>query len=208
MQPTSEKLKFFVEIFESDIAPFYEKHEQTFDLESFHGRFHVLRCLFLVDKLDRFYRSVGLTYDVDRAYYAVLFHDIARQGNGWDEWEEDSAERCYTYLLSKGKSEEEARSTSQLILKEKPFTLEGQILYDVDVLDYNRFFVLPFQRDFFDEQKLIVGSNRDCSGSVDPGFRRYLIDYAQKLVQLTEVISVNTTTPVLIKQFLTIYNQN
>lgn len=207
MQPPSEKFKQFLQIFESDIAPFYEKHEKTFDLESFHGRFHILRCLFLVDKLDRFYRSVGLTYDVDRAYYAVLFHDIARQGNGWDEWEEDSAERCYTYLLSKGKSEKEARSISQLILKEKPFTLEGQILYDVDVLDYNRFFALPFQRNFFDEKRLIVGSERDCSGIVEPGFRRHVIDYAQMLVRLTEVIPVSTSTPELIMQFVEIYYQ-
>ena len=160
-----------------------------------------------MDKLDRFYCSVGLKYDVDRAYYAVLFHDIARQGNGWDEWEEDSAERCYTYLLGIGKSEEEARNTSQLILKEKPFTLEGQILYDVDVLDYNRFFALPFQRNFFDEKRLIIGSERDCSGIVEPGFRRSVIDYAQKLVPLTEVISVKTNTSELIKQFLTIYVQ-
>lgn len=208
MQLPSKKLELFLQIFENDVAPFYEKHEQTFDLESFHGRFHILRCLFLVDKLDHFYLSLGLTYDIDRTYYAVLFHDIARQGNGWDEWEEDSAERCYSYLLSVGKSEEEARSISQLILKETPFTLEGQMLYDVDVLDYNRFFALPFQRNFFDEKRLKVASEKDCSGSVDLGFRKSLIDYAQKLVQLTEVISVNTTTPVLIKQFLTIYNQN
>ena len=106
----SKKLELFLQIFENDVAPFYEKHEQTFDLESFHGRFHILRCLFLVDKLDHFYLSLGLTYDIDRAYYAVLFHDIARQGNGWDEWEEDSAEHCYTYLLSFGKTEEEART--------------------------------------------------------------------------------------------------
>lgn len=203
----SKKLELFLQIFENDVAPFYEKHEQTFDLESFHGRFHILRCLFLVDKLDHFYLSLGLTYDIDRAYYAVLFHDIARQGNGWDEWEEDSAERCYTYLFSKGKSEEEARSISQLILKEKPFTLEGQILYDVDVLDYNRFFALPFQCNFFDEKRLIVGSERDCSGIIEPGFRKHLIYVAQQLVIMTEVISVNTTTPDLIKQFVEIYYQ-
>ena len=207
MKPTSEKLQLFITIFEKDIAPYYQAHEQTFDLESFHGRFHILRCLFLVDKLDRFYRSVGLNYDVDRAYYAVLFHDIARQGNGWDEWEEESSKRCYTYLLENGKPEEEARSISQLILKETPFTLEGQMLYDVDVLDYNRFFALPFQRDFFDEKRLIVGSDRDCTGIVEPGFRRHVIDYAQKLVKATEVISVKTSTTELIKQFLTIYDQ-
>jgi len=203
----SKKLELFLQIFENDVAPFYEKHEQTFDLESFHGRFHILRCLFLVDKLDRFYRSVGLNYDIERAYYAVIFHDIARQGNGWDEWEEESAERCYAYLLENGKSEEEARSISQLILKEKPFTLEGQILYDVDVLDYNRFFALPFQRNFFDEKRLIVGSGRDCTGIIEPGFRRHVIDYAQKLVQETEMIPVKTSTSELIKQFWTIYDK-
>jgi hypothetical protein len=207
MNPTSEKLHFFLSIFEKEIAPFYQAHEQTFDLESFHGRFHILRCLFLVDKLDRFYRSVGLNYDVDRAYYAVLFHDIARQGNGWDEWEEESAQRCFSYLEGVGKSEEEANNTSRLILKETPFCLEGQLLYDVDVLDYNRFFALPFQRDYFDQTRLIVGSERDCTSIIEPGFRQHIIDYAQKLVQETEVIPVKTSTSELIKQFWTIYDQ-
>jgi hypothetical protein len=207
MNPVSNKLAFFLSIFEKDIAPFYERHEHTFDQESFHGRFHILRCLFLVDKIDRFYRSVGLNYDIDRTYYAVLFHDIARQGNGWDEWEEESAERCYSYLLCKEKSEEEARTISCLILKEIPFTLEGQILYDVDVLDYNRFFTFPFHQNLFDENRLIIGSEKDCTGIIEPGFRRHLIHYAQKLVQQTETIPITNSTNDLIKKFLEVYEQ-
>ena len=201
----SKKLELFLQIFEDDVAPFYEKHEQTFDLESFHGRFHILRCLFLVDKLDHFYLSVGLTYDIDRAYYAVLFHDIARQGNGWDEWEEDSAEICFDYLKKEGFTIKEAEEISRLILKEAPFTLEGQILYDVDVLDYNRFFWFPQEENLFDQSKLIVASERDLTDVVDVSFRKQLIQLAQDLVVFTENIQVNTLTKELINKVYTYY---
>jgi hypothetical protein len=207
MKPLSLKLDYFLKVFENDISPFYEKHEQTFDLESFHGRFHILRCLFLVDKLDRFYTSFGLQYDVDKAYYSVLFHDIAREGNGIDEWEEQSATRCYAYLISIGKSEEDALAISRLILKEKPFTLEGQILYDVDVLDYNRFFTFPFYRHLFDEKRLLVGSEKDCVGIVELGFRRHIIRFAQDMVSYSEKIPVETSTSELMKQYLIFYTR-
>jgi hypothetical protein len=35
----SKKLELFLQIFEDDVAPFYVKHEQTFDLESSMGDF-------------------------------------------------------------------------------------------------------------------------------------------------------------------------
>ena len=49
------KLDHFLKIFEDDVADYYQRHEETFDLESFHGRFNILRCLILVDTLDKFY---------------------------------------------------------------------------------------------------------------------------------------------------------
>ena len=121
------ELSHFLQIFKKDIAPYYRKHEETFDLESFHGRFHILRCLLLVDKLNQFYTSKGVKLQIEKAYYAVLFHDIARQGNGYDEWENQSSEHCYKYLKSQNRVEDESFQISRLILKQAPFILEGQI---------------------------------------------------------------------------------
>jgi hypothetical protein len=199
------KLDHFLKIFEQDVAPFYHKHEETFDLESFHGRFHILRCLILVDTLDKFYTLNGLTYDIDKAFYAVLFHDIAREGNGCDEWEEDSAEICFDYLKKEGFTNQEANEISRLILKETPFTLEGQILYDVDVLDYNRFFWFPHEEALFDQRKLFVASENDCTKINDEEFRIEIIKKAQALVIFTENIPINISTNDLINKVHSFY---
>ena len=199
------KLVHFLKIFEKDVAPFYKKHEETFDLESFHGRFHILRCLFLVDTLDKFYILNGLKYDIEKAYYAVLFHDIAREGNGYDQWEEDSTEICFDYLKKDGYTIEEATQISRLILKESPFTLEGQILYDVDVLDYNRFFWFPHEEELFDKRKLIAASSNDCAKVNDEKFRIEIIKKAQSLVIFTENIPINISTNDLINKVYSFY---
>ncbi len=196
------KLDHFLKIFEKDVAPYYLKHEQTFDLESFHGRFHILRCLLLVDVLDEFYTSKNIKLDIDKAYYAVLFHDIAREGNGYDEWEVESSEICFDYLKKEGYTIKEATQISRLILKETPFTIEGQILYDVDVLDYNRFFWFPQEEELFDQSKLIVASLNDCSGIENEKFRVEIIKFAQELVVFTDAIAVNTSTNELINKLL------
>ena len=199
------KLNHFLKIFEKDVAPYYQNHEATFDLESFHGRFHILRCLLLVDTIDSYYSSKKIKLDIDKSYYAVLFHDIAREGNGYDEWELESAETCFDYLKKEGLTIKDAAEISRLILKETPFTLEGQILYDVDVLDYNRFFWFPQEKKLFDQSKLIIASERDVSDVINESFRNQLIQLAQDLVVFTENIQVNTPTTELINKVYTYY---
>ncbi len=199
------KLDHFLKIFEDDVADYYQRHEETFDLESFHGRFHILRCLLLVDTLDKFYSSKKIELDIDKAYYAVLFHDSAREGNGYDEWELESAEKCFDYLKKEGFTILEAEEISRLILKETPFSLEGQILYDVDVLDYNRFFWFPHEEALFDQSKLIVATERDLTGIIDIAFRKQLIKLSQSLVVFMENSKVNTPTPELINKVYTYY---
>ena len=159
----------------------------------------------MVDVIDRFYSSKKIKLDIDKAYYAVLFHDISREGNGYDEWELESSETCFDYLKKEGYTIQEAKEISRLILKEIPFTLEGQILYDVDVLDYNRFFWFPQEENLFDQSKLIVASERDLTDVVDVSFRKQLIQLAQDLVVFTENIKVNTLTKELINKVYTYY---
>ncbi len=54
----------------------YQKHEQTFDLESFNGRFHILRCLLLADCIHQYYENKALDLDIQKSYYAILFHEF------------------------------------------------------------------------------------------------------------------------------------
>ena len=114
-------------------------------------------------------------------------------------------EICFDYLKKEGFTIKEAEEISRLILKETPFTLEGQILYDVDVLDYNRFFWFPQEENLFDQSKLIVASERDLTDVVDVSFRKQLIQLAQDLVVFAENIQVNTPTSELINKVYTFY---
>jgi hypothetical protein len=51
----SSQLNNALIIFKDEIASLYQKHEETFDLASFHGRFHILRCLLLADAIHQYY---------------------------------------------------------------------------------------------------------------------------------------------------------
>ena len=200
----TSKLPYYLELFKSEISTSYLQHEETFDPESFHGRFHILRCLFLADFILKIYQDEGVTIDHDMVYFAILFHDIAREGNGFDEWEEESADTCLTFMKLNSFNEDYAFKTSQLILKKDLNSLEGQILYDVDVLDYNRFFPIGFFDDLFDTSRLKFGSKHDVSGFRSTNIREELIDYAQYLVSETDGLNVKIKTEELIRCFLEI----
>ena len=195
----TSKLPFYLELFKSEIATRYQQHEETFDPESFHGRFHILRCLFLADFIIKIYLEEGIILDQDMVYFAILFHDIAREGNGFDEWEEESADTCLKFMMLNSFKEDYAIKTSQLILKNDLNSLEGQILYDVDVLDYNRFFPIGFFDDLFDASRLKFGSKNDVSGYRNLNVIEELINYAQYLVSETDGLNVKIKTEELIR---------
>ena len=111
------ELKKVLTIFENEVAIRYQKHEETFDLESFHGRFHIIRCLLLADTIHKYYTSNSINFDVEKSYYAILFHDIMREDNGIDLWEAESAKECLAFLKQKGFSKDYAFQTSKIILK-------------------------------------------------------------------------------------------
>lgn len=194
------------EDFEKSISPFYEQHERTFDLESFHGRFHIIRCLLLSHYLIDKYQKEGVEVDSPQVYYSVAFHDIARQDNGIDIWERESASRCRSFLVySKSWNKELANRTSELILKKNPFSIEGQILYDVDVLDYNRFFISEDEKELFDESRLICFGNLDPFKD-NPKHRSEAINLSRYLVDQSFNIPIKTDTNNLISVMKAIYS--
>lgn len=194
-------------LFKNGIANRYQKHEQTFDLGSFHGRFHIIRCLILADAMHQYYESKAIALDIEQSYYAILFHDIMRENNGEDLWEPQSAGECFTFLKQNGHSQEYALQTSKLILKANETNLEEQILYDVDVLDYNRFFYIPEERHLFKDYKLKFGGPNDVSGCVDLEARKQMIQLAQDLVEFSETLAIEIETDQLIKRVSDYYLQ-
>jgi hypothetical protein len=192
--------------FKKHVASVYKIHENTFDLESFHGRFHILRCLFLANSIMEFYISKGIAIDTKKVFYSVMFHDIAREDNGFDYWEKHSALMCFDYMVKKGFIRQYAYQTSSLILKKQPFTIEGQILYDVDVLDFFRFFTFPQQHHLFNESKLIAGSLADVSGLADDNWRNELMAFSLEFAVFSEKISVSKSTGELIDVFCEFYD--
>lgn len=203
----SKQLKNTLAVFENQVASRYQKHEQTFDLESFHGRFHILRCLLLADCIHQYYENKALDLDIQKSYYAILFHDIMRENNGIDLWEPQSAKECLTFLKQNGYSEEYAFQTSKIILKSNDFNLEEQVLYDVDVLDYHRFFYLPEEQHLFDDFKLKFAGPYDVSNQRDIEARKKIIVLAQQLVKFCETIPVSIKTITLVKLLLDYYLQ-
>ena len=203
----SKELKNTLAVFENQVASRYQKHEQTFDLESFHGRFHILRCLLLADCIHQYYEGKVLGLDIQKSYYAILFHDIMRENNGIDLWEALSAVECYKFLKQIGYIEAYALDASKMILKTNNFYLEEQILYDVDVLDYHRFFYLPEERHLFDDFKLKFAGPNDVTNQLDIVARKKIILLAEQLVRCSETLPVSISTNELIKIVLDYYLQ-
>ena len=203
----SIQLNNSLNFFKNGIANRYQKHEQTFDLESFHGRFHIIRCLLLADAMHQYYESKAIALDIEQSYYAILFHDIMRENNGEDLWEPQSAGECFTFLKQNGHSQEYTLQTSKLILKANQTIFEEQILYDVDVLDYHRFFYLPEERHFFEDFRLKFAGPNDIKSQTDIEAREKIILLAQQLVKFCESIPVATETTTLMKLVLDYYLQ-
>ena len=203
----SIQLNNSLNFFKNGIANRYQKHEQTFDLESFHGRFHIIRCLLLADAMHQYYESKAIALDIEQSYYAILFHDIMRENNGEDLWEPQSAGECFTFLKQNGHSHEYALQTSKLILKANKTIFEEQILYDVDVLDYHRFFYLPEERHLFEDFRLKFAGPNDIKNLIDIQAREKIIQLAQQLVKFCETIPVATETTTLVKLVLDYYLQ-
>ena len=201
----SPQFKNALTLFEKEVAMFYQKHEDTFDLESYHGRFHIIRCLMLADCIHRYYDSKFIPIAIDKSYFAILFHDIMREDNGVDLWELDSSITCLKFLLKNGYDNEFAIAASKIILKQNAKNLEEQVLYDVDVLDYNRFFSLPQERYLFENFRLKFAGPNDSSLLTDIESRSKLVLLAENLVIYCETLPFTLSTPDLVKIVLEYY---
>lgn len=79
--------------------------------------------------------------DASVVILAIILHDIGRSEGESDEQIRAGSERCYSYLVEKGYSEELARHVADCIMTRRqnsdavPQTLEAKIVFDADKLD-------------------------------------------------------------------------
>ncbi|MEZ4887929.1 MAG: hypothetical protein R3E32_24590 [Chitinophagales bacterium] len=192
MKNISLSFNAFQQEFAEYIAPFYEAHEKSFDITGIHGRRHISRTLVLGECLARYY---AITFDLDVDFEAVrtaiAFHDTAREGNGQDFWESESADLCFHYLQQKGKSGDYCRTVADFISKKEEANSWGQIVYDADVLEILRMFCnTPEGIERFQKERLYFLSHKDIliplSAMNNKDIRNQLIEEAWQLIRLTE----------------------
>ncbi len=185
----------FISDLSRNIFPVYRKHELGFDPWGIHGRLHISRALIFSEFIARFYyKELGIeNIDFFAIRYAVAFHDSAREDNGEDLWESDSAELCYEYLTKKFKQYDSdyCREVSSLIIKDETWSGNKRIVHDGDVLEIMRPYCAPGGILGFRKKVLSFLSPED--GFVDHriakkhnNIREQLIQEAWKLIELTE----------------------
>lgn len=164
-----------------------------FKLRERHGILHAIAVMEAIDDIDKFYkRHLGEQYTdefddiaaefsidsnklLDYIRIAALFHDAARQGDGRDVWEDDSANACKKYLLSLKVDANLAEFIADLIrYKDKPIEFNQkynriknadyarQLLSTADTLEIMRVC------DNFDCTKLPICKLTDASKRINP----------------------------------------
>jgi hypothetical protein len=125
------------------IKALYEGHEMVFDPLRIHGWTHVYRCCFAAWHLRRLFPRLYSFSAADEVWLVVVaLHDVGRENNGTDVWENKSTRICSDFLKSNFKlSIGEAEVISACINGSEPEKYRGLrlLLCDADTLDYSRF---------------------------------------------------------------------
>ncbi|NGX59087.1 MAG: hypothetical protein KR126chlam3_00231 [Chlamydiae bacterium] len=94
----SKSFHEFLEEYETEIFPHYERHEQTFDDIRVHSRMHVARALIFCEVMARYYTKLGIEVNFPLLRRAIGLHDAGMEGNTEDIWEKDSANILANHL--------------------------------------------------------------------------------------------------------------
>ena len=132
-------LEHFIENEYQNIAELIEQQQITYRLHRIHGQAHISRCIIIAENLLNL-----LISDIDnlkklQVYYAISFHDLGRQGECEDVWQQESYDLCVNYL-SKKYDNEFVNDTANLMLKKNELneSIYSQIVYDTDCYDIMR----------------------------------------------------------------------
>jgi len=190
--------KAFITELQDEILPLYTHHEAIFDFVGMHGRMHICRAVLFSEWMARRYLDWGETVDLCAVRFAAAFHDSGREANGFDLWEEESAENCRKYLEKRSTSRNGACAlqvkpgeAGGYILKTGDWGLNQRIAQDADVLEIMRPCCGVGGLPAFRRSKLLFLRDDDpyCSrAEAKEDLRETLVQEAWRWIQATEAI--------------------
>lgn len=205
----------FIPLLTHHILPIYETHEREFDFMGFHGRRHITRSVIFAELLARNYIASGVSdLDIGGLRWTVAFHDAARQGNGADEWEAESAEACKAFLIQQGNTSAYATSVAQAIIEKnmQADNLLTQILHDADVLEAMRFLVNNKRGlKLFRRNELTLFSKQDLHFNQvmhQQSQRDDLIQEVWRFIFETEWLNTQPATEQFLQYYVSVFTQN
>lgn len=153
-----------------------------------HGVTHALRVTLFAQALIRLYARAGRAPAPDAfgVVMAAAFHDTARQGDGEDLWERESAHQVAVYMTSLGAAPARVELLRHAVANKDPaargeaFTSDEQrIIHDADCLDIVRVLAHP---DDFRRSELCFFHFEE----LDAALKAQLIDEAIDVVLISE----------------------
>lgn len=182
----SPLISFSTEL-ETEIFPYYENHEKTFDKARIHGRMHIARAVIFCEVMGNYLKNKGEIVDLEFARKVTGMHDSGREANGKDKWEKESADLLRKHLILKGMNEDKANEKSKIIIKKSSNndSLEYTLFQSADCLDIMRPCTGNGGREGFKPEYLTF-LNDALPGSDDFQFREALVEEAWEFIQLSE----------------------
>lgn len=196
VEPTTGEVRFVAEPIFGPGAPDHDTYlcevaEGRMLARAAHGVTHCVRVTFFAQALARLYTRAGRppVEDPVGLALAAAFHDAARQDEGEDRWDAESARLLAGLLASLGAPEphveqlRRAVAEKDAVRQSQPFSSDAQcIVHDADCLDILR--VLPDVRDFRPQELCL----QQLEG-LEAGVAEQLVREAASLIRHTETPS-------------------
>jgi hypothetical protein len=131
-------LEKFINQYYPAIAHKIEQQQIQYGLSRIHSHRHISRCIIYADWYCNF---LGINDKKERLklYIAVAFHDIGRQGELQDVWENQSYEIYVNYLFNEIKVDRNiVNNGKELFVNKYHKSVLNDIVHDVDCLDIMR----------------------------------------------------------------------
>jgi hypothetical protein len=131
-------LEKFINQYYPAIAHKIEQQQIQYGLSRIHSHRHISRCIIYADWYCNF---LGINDKKERLklYIAIAFHDIGRQGELQDVWENQSYEIYVNYLFNEIKVDRNiVNNGKELFVNKYHKSVLNDIVHDVDCLDIMR----------------------------------------------------------------------
>ena len=131
-------LEKFINQYYPAIAHKIEQQQIQYGLSRIHSHRHISRCIIYADWYCNF---LGINDKKERLklYIAIAFHDIGRQGELEDVWENQSYEIYVNYLFNEIKVDKNiVNNGKELFVNKYQKSVLNDIVHDVDCLDIMR----------------------------------------------------------------------